>query len=36
MRYGANSNETTHYNKYMSKAVQKGNKVDPIYTKIKI
>ena len=36
MRYGANSNETTPYNKYMSKVVQKGNKVDPIYTKIKM
>ena len=36
MSYGANSNETTPYNKYMSKVVQKGNKVDPIYDKIKI
>ena len=36
MRYGANSNETTPNNKYMAKVVQKGNKFDPIYTKIKI
>ena len=36
MRYGANSDETTPYNKYMSKVVQKGSKVDPIYTKIKM
>ena len=36
MRYGANSNETTPNNKYMSKVVQKGNKFDPIYDKIKI
>jgi hypothetical protein len=36
MRYGANSDETKPYNKYISKVVQKGNKFDPIYTKIKI
>ena len=36
MRYGANSDETTPYNKYMSKVVQKGSRVDPIYTKIKM
>jgi len=36
MRYGANSDETTPYNKYIAKVVQKGNKFDPIYTKIKI
>ena len=36
MRYGASSNETTPYNKYIAKVVQKGNKFDPIYTKIKM
>ena len=36
MRYGVNSNETTPYNKYIAKVVQKGNKFDPIYTKIKM
>ena len=36
MRYGANSNETRPDNKYMAKVVQKGNKFDPIYTKIKM
>ena len=35
MSYGANSYETTPYNKNISKVVQKGNKFDPIYTKIK-
>ena len=36
MRYGANNNETTPNNKYMANVVQKGNKFDPIYTKIKM
>ncbi len=36
MRYGANSDETTPNNKCISKVVQKGNKFDPMYTKIKI
>ena len=36
MSYGANSDETTPNNKYIAKVVKKGNKFDPIYTKIKI
>jgi hypothetical protein len=36
MGYGANSNEITPYNKHISKVVQKGNKFDQIYTKIKL